>query len=65
MRVWPDLWVNGSRLKGRLLHLRVHKGICRLLKDLSSGKKDVLRQHVVVRWRPGSTWAALGQCGRQ
>jgi len=53
VRISPDVWVDGRSWRGKLLDLPVHKGMCRLMKNLAYRKSDPVRQHVVIRWKRG------------
>lgn len=53
IRVSPDVYVRGAEYTGKLLDLPVRRGVCRMLRAVDYRKDNPLRQHVVVRWKPG------------
>jgi hypothetical protein len=53
IRIQPDVWIESADFRGKLLDYPVKKGICRLLRDVAFRKQAPVRQHVVVRWKPG------------
>jgi len=52
IRISPDVYVRGQEWSGLLSDLPVHKGTCRLVRNVGYRKEDPVRQHVVVRWKP-------------
>jgi len=50
-RVQPDVHVSGSSYRGRLLDYPVHKGIARVLKNMSYRQKNPVSVNVAIRWR--------------
>lgn len=53
VRISPDVYVQGEDWTGLLKDLPVQKGVCRLLRNVWYRQEDPVRQHVVVRWKPG------------
>ena len=53
IRISPDVYVRGEDWTGLLSDLPVHKGLCRLLRNVEYRQQDPVRQHGVVRWKPG------------
>lgn len=53
IRIKPDVWVETGSFRGKLRDFPVHKGMCRVLRDVLYRKHDPVRQHVVIRWVEG------------
>ena len=53
IRIKPDVWVETGSFRGKLRDFPVHKGMCRVLRDVLYRKRDPVRQHVVIRWVEG------------
>jgi hypothetical protein len=53
IRIKPDVWVETGSFRGKLREFPVHKGMCRVLRDVVYRKRDPVRQHVVIRWVEG------------
>lgn len=53
IRIKPDVWVETGCFRGKLRDIPVHKGMCRVLRDVLYRKHDPVRQHVVIRWVEG------------
>ncbi len=52
IRISPDVWINGQGYHGKLLDYPVHKGIARLLKNVSYRSHHPVQQNIVIRWKP-------------
>jgi DDE family transposase len=50
IRIKPDVWVETRCFRGTLRDYPVHKGMCRVLREVVYRKHDPVRQHVVIRW---------------
>ena len=53
IRISPEVWIEHSTFRGRLLDYPVRRGISRLLRGVRYRKERPVRQHVVVHWRLG------------
>jgi len=53
VRINPEVWVQSASYTGKLLDYPVHKGVCRLLKNLVYRSEHPVVQQVVVRWVGG------------
>lgn len=50
IRIQPKVHVRCASFTGTLLDYPVHKGICKLLRDVDYRARDAVNQHIVVRW---------------
>lgn len=50
IRIQPKVQVRVGSFKGNLVDYPVHKGICKLLRDVDYRQKDGVQQNIVVRW---------------
>ncbi len=70
IRIKPDVWVEARGFRGTLRDYPVHKGMCRVLRDVLYRKHDPVRQHVVIRWVEGlpqrrdEPWFLMTDLGR-
>ena len=53
IRIGPKVQVHCASYQGKLLDYPVHKGICKLLTDVSYRSHHPVTQHIVVRWVRG------------
>ncbi|HEX2174197.1 MAG TPA: IS4 family transposase [Dehalococcoidia bacterium] len=70
IRIKPDVWVETGSFRGKLRDYPVHKGMCRVLRDVVYRRRDPVRQHVVIRWVEGlpkkrdEPWFLMTDLGR-
>jgi hypothetical protein len=50
IRIRPEVIVRCRSYRGKLLDYPVHKGVCRLLKQVDYRDKNPVNQHIVIRW---------------
>jgi hypothetical protein len=53
IRIKPDVWIEHSNYRGKLLDYPVRKGMQRFLKNVSYRKKNAVKHHVVIHWKVG------------
>lgn len=53
IRICPKVHVRCASYNGKLLDYPVHKGICKLLKQVDYRQHDSVKQNIVVRWVRG------------
>jgi len=53
IRIQPNVHVSCDRYKGKLLDYPVHKGICKLLREVDYRQHHGVKQNIVVRWVRG------------
>jgi len=51
IRISPDVYVRGAEYTGNLSDLPVHRGVCRMLRNVDYRKENPVCQNVVVRWK--------------
>lgn len=53
IRIKPDVSIQGPSYRGTLKDYPVHKGMAVVLRDVWYRQDESVRQHVVIRWKPG------------
>jgi len=53
IRIRPDVWIQCSSYRGKLLDYPVRKGMQRLLKNVAYRREDAVQQQVVIHWKIG------------
>jgi hypothetical protein len=53
IRIQPNVHVRCASYKGKLLDYPVHKGICKLLREVDYRQHNGVKQNIVVRWVRG------------
>lgn len=52
IRITPDVWVDHSEFRGKLLDLPIRRGTQRMLRNVAYRKSSPVTQHVAILWLP-------------